>query len=1055
MEFLGCVVVCGFIALVIGAIMGVIAKQQVHTLQQRLDRLEKKLAELREAWRQGEGRSAPAATATPTPVPPPTLTPASQPPPMPMWPPAAAAKPATPAAPPAPPTEPTPIPAAAAAAAIGPPPLPTTPPPLPTDVAEPTADKSRPRPQPPHKAPSNHVADVEQALGMRWLTWVGVGLLFLGVAFFLKYAYDRDWLGRLFGPRMRIATAATAALLLAATGWRSLQNGMQALGQGLLGGGQALLYLTIFAAFQPAAMVVDTPLIGPTSAFALMVLVTAAGLAAAVRLDAIPMAFLAVLGGFATPALVSSGRDARDLLCAYLLLLDLGVLLVASYRRWRALDVLAFVGTVVLFGGWFAAWHHAHPQPDATLVWLAAFHLVFVLLPFAHHWRHRTPVTVERFVMALANLAWGLGYASAMLRDTAPRLLAASCLAGALLYLALGLATARRVGDDRRTRDGFLALATLLLTLALFHLLPANSTTTGWFAEATVLLWLGYRYAHANTRLAATAVLAAALLRTIVVHLPHADVLAGFGSNSWFVTLLVAALGLAVFAAIHDRFATGPRERVLARTCGIAAGLWALLVISLEILRHANGHADAWTGVTPALAIAWLQLSGAMLFLAWALRWRGRGTFLAAFVPLLAATVAVVIAYDRYPAAAWPGLNGCCLAGLGVIGVLGLAAHWSQRLLPEPAIRAHLLGLTQLALTALATLETAVWLQRGPMQPTSHTIGRVLGWVWLGLAVSGGLAAAAWSSRRVLMLAAIPLAMAACTGLWQFDDALVPHRLLGNQRFLFAVLVCVTLAALRPLLQRVGSSAAGNRAAAGALALQLLYASCESVTWSCAAHTGASTASWTVWLLGATAVTGAAAGGWRARVTGNRSLRSVALVALIAAMVLPLLAYCTAWDAAWMFFNLRAALAAAAIAVAVQWAHHDQQLASWRWIAFALALVTLTAEPPAWLLANVAERAEAQRLALFSVTVTWIVTAPLLLLAGFRRHRRPVRLVALALFAATAAKLLLLDMSGAQQLYRILAFVLVGLVFVGASWLYHRVARQLGARTEEPERPRQ
>jgi len=48
------------------------------------------------------------------------------------------------------------------------------------------------------------------------------------------------------------------------------------------------------------------------------------------------------------------------------------------------------------------------------------------------------------------------------------------------------------------------------------------------------------------------------------------------------------------------------------------------------------------------------------------------------------------------------------------------------------------------------------------------------------------------------------------------------------------------------------------------------------------------------------------------------------------------------------------------------------------------------------------------------------------------------------LSGAPAAKLLVLDMSGAQQLYRILAFVLVGLVFVGASWLYPRPARRAG-----------
>lgn len=883
-------------------------------------------------------------------------------------------------------------------------------------------------------------------MGLRWLTWVGVALLFLGVAFFLKYAYDRDWLGRLFGPRLRIATAVAVALALGVSGWRSLKNGMPALGQGLLGGGQALLYLTVFAAFQPAVMVVDTPLLGTAAAFALMVLVTIAGLAVAVRVDAVAMAFLAVLGGFAAPVLVSSGQDARDALCAYLLLLDLGVLLVASYRRWRALDVLAFVGTVVLFGGWFAAWHHRHPQPDATLAWLGAFHLVFVLLPFAHHWRHRTAVTVERFALALANLAWTLGYAAWLLRQPAPRLLAAACLLGTLLYLALGVATARRVGDDRRTRDGFLALATLLLTVGLFYLLPGNATTTAWFVEASALLWLGYRFANRMTRVGALAVLGVAMLRTLVVHLPDFDRQAGLLWHPWCVTLLVASVGLFAFAWLHARLATAAAERHLAAALGIGAGLWTLAIGTLEILRHASGHAAAWRAIQPALAIAWLQIAGTLLFLAWAVRRSARAALFAALLPLLAAGIAVGNAYDGYAADAWPAANGCCLTGLAVCAVLALAGRWARRLVADGSLAQSLFGLVQLALTALATVEAAAWLQRGGAEPAPQTWGQVLGWVWLGCAAGGGLAAAARTSRRMLLLAAMPLAMAALVGFWQFGQDLAPHRLLTNQRFLFAAIVSGAVAVQRPLLRRIAPSVAADACAAIALTLLLLYAACESVSWSLDACYGTEIEQHMVWLLGASATAGSLGGFWRARATGNRSLRGVALVALAPAIVLPLCVYLIGWPAEWMFANLRFVLVAAAVVTAVLWARRDAGLRPLYWVAFLAGLVGLSAEPPAWLLAHLEPRAEAERLALFAVTVTWVVVAVAALVLGFRRNVRVARLTALALFALTAAKLLLLDMSGAQQLYRILAFVLVGLVFVGASWLYHRVERRFTAR---------
>lgn len=891
---------------------------------------------------------------------------------------------------------------------------------------------------------------VEKTFGLRWLTWVGVAMLFLGIAFFLKYAYDRDWLGRFFGPRLRIATAATLAAALAFAGWRSLRQGMNALGQGLLGGGQALLYLTIYAAFQPAVMVVDTPLVSATVAFALMAAVTAIGLFAAVRLDAIAMAFLAVLGGFATPVLVSSGQDAREALCAYLLLLDLGVLFVAARRSWRALDLLAFAGTAVLFGGWAWRWIAAHPQPDATIAWLAAFHTVFLVLPFVHHWRRGTPVPVERFALATANVAWSFAVGAWLLRDPAPQLLAAGCFASGALHLVVGLVTAQRVSGDRRTREGFVAIAILLLTLGLFWSVPANATTSAWFAEAAALLWLGFRFANARVRTSALVVLCVAMARTVLVHLPNAARSDSFFWHPWCTTLFAASIGLGVFAWIHRRRAETASERGLATAIGVLAGLWTLFVVSIEIVRHADVRPDAWADVPSALAIAWCQISGALAFFGWSLRTKNRGVFLAGFVPLVAAAVAIGVAYDDYPANAWPVLNGACLAGLTACGVVGLAGRWSRRFF-DAAFANGTFGLAQLAITALATIETAAWLQRGDARPSPTTLAEGLGIVWLGCAVLGSVVAAAKSSRRVFVIAMLPLVLAVGSGLWQYTERLAPHRLIANQRFLFVSITSAVLASLRNVSRRLHAATPSHRAnlfSAIALGLQLLWGGCESVSWSVAHRVEGSALQWTTWLLGATAVAGALLGLWRARATDNRSLRHVAALALLPASSLPLLVYVTRMEADWMFVNMRAALVAASVVTLGLWARSEAKLRTLRQGAFVVAWIGLTVEPPTWFLEHVEEAAEAARRALFSVTVTWIVVAIVTLVVGFRRDLRAARLVALALFALTAAKLLLLDMSGAQQLYRILAFVLVGLVFVGASWLYHRFERRL--RTRDP-----
>lgn len=1073
MELIALLLFTGVVFVVVGAVMGVLAKRENSVLRARLERLERELRELHRHWPAGEHVTDAVEAAAPPSAPPlvpapPPLPPAEQPAPWvaPAWsgtPPwlqtdahggresaeapanAAAPEPGSPLAPDA---ALEPEAARPSEAARAPQPVQT---PAPTVAAAPAAHASMPLHTPPPA--EGTLGAGERAFGTRWLTWLGVGLLFLGVAFFLKYAYDRDWLGRLFGPRLRIATAAAAALALAATGWKSLRNGLVALGQGLLGGGQALLYLTVYAAFQPAALVVPEPLLGATAAFALMAAVTALGLAVAARLDAVAMAFLAVLGGFATPVLIQTGQDARDLLFAYLLLLDLGVLGVASYRQWRALDLLAFAGTALLFAGWWSAWHHVHAQPDATLAWLGVFHVVFLVLPFAQHWRRRTPATIERFALALANLAWTLAYAASMLREPAPRALAVGCLVASALYGGLGLWTARRVGGDTRTRDGFLALAVLLLTVGLFFLLPANAIATAWYAEAATLVYFGHRFAHPRTRTVALVVLAAAVVRTLAVHLPAADPAAAFVRNGWFATLVVAGLGLGAFAWMHRRYAVDGAERRLAHAIGIAAGLALCAATVGEIGRHAHGHPDEWARLAPALAGAWVWLAGTGAFFGWAWRWPSRATFVAALVPLTCAAIGVGIAYDRYPTAALLVLNGPCLTGLAVVAAFALAAAMAPRATGELAHRQALLGAAQLLATALATVETLAFVQRGDAQPGPTTVAQALAWVWLGIGVAGAAAATAWSSRRTLALAALPLTAALVTAFGLFASVLAPHRLIANQRFVFAALTSAVVAALRAPLTRLGAAAAGDAASAAALALMLAFGSAESITWSHAAYVGDAVAHWMLWLLGATFVAGAAGACWRAHATGNPALRGVGLTAIVPALALPLADYLPAWRGWCMFLNLRAGLVAVTVAVAFWWAHRDARLRALRYAAVAVALLGLTAEPPAWFLVHVDDPDEARRLALFSVTVTWIAAASASLVVGFRRDRRPLRLGALSLFVLTGAKVLVVDMSGALQVYRILAFLLVGVVFVGASWAYHRAERRLVAARAGGEAP--
>ncbi len=925
-------------------------------------------------------------------------------------------------------------------------------------VAAPVPAQAAPRPAPtPTPSARADVSGLESLVGLKLLTWVGLAIVFLGGVFLLKYAYDQDWLGRVITPSMRIALIAMVGAGSIGLGIRQLRRGMVALGQGLMGGGIAAFYLAIYGALQPMLMIVPEALLSPGAGFVLLALATAVGMGLAVGVNGIAVAIIATIGGFATPLLVSTGDNARDAFFAYLLVLDLGVVGAAMWRRWRAVDLLAFAGTVLMFWGWYEQWYHSYEQFPvwAVVAWLGVFHLVFLVLPFIHHWRQGTPVTVERFAMALANLAWGLGFACQMLQAEAPATLSLLCLAGAGLYAGLGVMTHRRSGGDQRTLHGFLALAAMLLTLGLFYLLPVDGITVAWFVEGVLLLHLGFYFGYAPTRWAALAVLALAMLRVAVKHLPGADPAEAFLFNGWLLMLLMAPLGCAAFALVYRRWqATGP-ERLIAQGCGVAAGLLALAAPALDLARHADGHPAEWQFIPAAcLAAVWLACGGVAFMVA--ARREKHAVFIAGLLPLAVAVTLALFAYADPWVWSYPVLNPRCVAALMVAGALVLfarGARHQQGLIGAPALAGTLAGVAQLLLILIATYEAAAWAQSASTAFSAESAQLLYTAVWLGLAVASALAAQVLGQRRVAVIGLLPLVVGLGSA-----ALLYSHRwgeiwsVLVNGRFIVALLLVGALWWHLATLARLGWLWAGRAAPVATQVALTLLLSVEVLVW-CVELSGDADR-WCPWSLALVWILAGLAGVLvERRRPGCGSQIWGGVMAVLGALMAMLL-YAVGWPADLMYLNLRGLLITGAVAgLLVHGLHRGRATGAWGWGALLMALVAASAEPPAWFHAHIAEPAQADRLSTFSITVVWILAAIAMLAAGFMARIRPLRFAALGLLALTAAKLLLVDMSGSQQLYRILAFIITGLVFVGASWAYHVAEQRLGLVRPAPPDP--
>jgi uncharacterized membrane protein len=73
-----------------------------------------------------------------------------------------------------------------------------------------------------------------------------------------------------------------------------------------------------------------------------------------------------------------------------------------------------------------------------------------------------------------------------------------------------------------------------------------------------------------------------------------------------------------------------------------------------------------------------------------------------------------------------------------------------------------------------------------------------------------------------------------------------------------------------------------------------------------------------------------------------------------------------------------------------------------------------------------------------ALSVLWSIYAAVLAAVGFVRRLPAIRWAALSLFALTVVKVMLVDIAVLQQLYRIIAFLVLGLLLLMVTWGYHR-----------------
>lgn len=266
------------------------------------------------------------------------------------------------------------------------------------------ATRTVPAPSTAAARPPRPPIDWEQFMGAKMFAWIGGLALFLGIAFFVKYSFEHN----LIPPELRVAIGFFAGVVLVTGGTALKRRENIITAQTLCATGILILYAVTFA----CRSFYHFPFFGLLPTFALMILITAAAFALAVRMDALVVAILGIAGGFVTPILLSTGQDNAVGLFGYVALLDAGLLLVARRKQWLSLPILGAIGTTLMQVAWVGEFFVRNQYYDGgkTLLPMGIFlglQVFFTIAALLHKGSVKFDRALAGSALALAAVALG------------------------------------------------------------------------------------------------------------------------------------------------------------------------------------------------------------------------------------------------------------------------------------------------------------------------------------------------------------------------------------------------------------------------------------------------------------------------------------------------------------------------------------------------------------------------------------------------------------------------------------------------------------------------
>lgn len=327
--------------------------------------------------------------------------------------------------------------------------------------------------------PAGASIDWEQVLGRNWFAIIGAVALVVGIGFFLKLAFDNNWIG----DTGRVLLGVGVGLALMGAGEYTSRR-IPRWSQPVTAGGAAILYLAIYASYGLYE------LLQPEWAFLFLAVVVALAGLLALRYESVVIAVLGIVGAFLSPLLLGPSLPDVRLVLVYILLVDIGILGVSTFRNWRWFTLLGWIGSY----GLFLYWLNEFPDYEPLLAQgaLTGVFLVFAGATTLFHllWK-KVPGPLDLALVA-ANAAGFFGLTFLILWDDYEAWFGLIGLGLALFHALLAYASVKRSGGASDMALMALPVAMVFLTISAPLQFSDYWLTIAWAGEGVALVVVGF-----------------------------------------------------------------------------------------------------------------------------------------------------------------------------------------------------------------------------------------------------------------------------------------------------------------------------------------------------------------------------------------------------------------------------------------------------------------------------------------------------------------------------------------------------------------------------------